>query len=201
MYYIFLAYFRHVYVHFVFADWLNHSHVFTIIFTICSHITISPQVCLHVDYDVLLFKYYDERQFLNQPELFNDPDKFEYSACSQMLQEDSWCKWAAEDQEQQKQELQEEGMGVAKVDVETTTVQQEQETSPVPEPVLKPEKEVTDKTETITKADADTTPGYQSESKQDSSQPVAVLERKLFVADVSPSHGESGLEGVVEEKH
>lgn len=53
-------------------------------------------VCLHVDYDVLLFKYYDEYRFLSDPGLFDDPNNYEYSACSEMLKHDSWCKWTAE---------------------------------------------------------------------------------------------------------
>ena len=53
-------------------------------------------VCLHVDYDVLLFKYYDEEQFHRNPALFDDIDSYEYSACSEMLKPDSWCKWNPE---------------------------------------------------------------------------------------------------------
>jgi hypothetical protein len=55
-------------------------------------------VCLHKDYDVLLFKYYDEYQFLCNPEYFDDQDKYECSACSEMLKADSWCKWIVEQQ-------------------------------------------------------------------------------------------------------
>ena len=84
-------------------------------------------VCLHMDYDVLLFKYYDEVQFSEKPELFDDPDSYEYSACSEMLKADSWCRWTAEDTGALEQQQQEEEEEEEEEDAKEVVVEEEKE--------------------------------------------------------------------------